>query len=536
MVYKKYSIANNAICSLDLEIDESTVTLNLAGNYGRLPASNFIIKVTEYDTDGTTVIGRENMYVTTRTGAVCTGVTRAYEEVPIDDAAATNIQQALPFSAGSTVEGVSSAEVAKDIQNELTAVRAESLPKAGGAMTGAILQAQSTDKASATTTDLSTMTGDSGIITGTTTITGFGTVQAGTIKHLTFSGILTLTYNATSMILPKAWSNITTAAGDTGIFRSLWSGNWICISYTKADGTALVSTSAGSASTSAPGIIEILTDAEALAFADTSRAATAYQLLLAGSVPEQEIPYATWNTTSNVTSLRWTTSTDGLIWFLCYNSWSNQVVLQRYVRETVTQNWVQTHQANFNGSSGVDNACICCTTSYLWLIYSDSGVKSMRRYAIADLSGVTTITVSGTTWTQWQSAFSDGTDIYVYTTNNVFSRYTISGTTVTYNSDVTYTSSDTASNGGATCDGTNVWIIGAAATATVIRKYALAGGAVINTTTRYVNYDAYSSVSFSKVQPFIAKIGALGIAHGHRLCTDLAIAWDAIRLFAIAKP
>lgn len=204
MVYKKYSIANNAICSLDLEIDESTVTLNLAGNYGRLPASNFIIKVTEYDTDGTTVIGRENMYVTTRTGAVCTGVTRAYEEVPIDDAAATNIQQALPFSAGSTVEGVSSAEVAKDIQNELTAVRAESLPKAGGAMTGAILQAQSTDKASATTTDLSTMTGDSGIITGTTTITGFGTVQAGTIKHLTFSGILTLTYNATSMILPKA--------------------------------------------------------------------------------------------------------------------------------------------------------------------------------------------------------------------------------------------------------------------------------------------------------------------------------------------
>ncbi len=108
------------------------------------------------------------------------------------------------------------------------------------------------------------MTGDSGTITGTTTITGFGTVQAGTIKYLTFSGILTLTHNGTSLILPTG-ANITTAVGDTMIVRSLGSGNWRCLAYTKADGTALVSSAPSSATTVAEGIARLSTDAEARA-------------------------------------------------------------------------------------------------------------------------------------------------------------------------------------------------------------------------------------------------------------------------------
>ena len=79
-------------------------------------------------------------------------------------------------------------------------------------MTGLFKEAQSTNIASATTTDLSAATGNSVTITGTTTITGLGTVQAGTTIKATFSGILTLTHNATSLILPNAGTNITTAA------------------------------------------------------------------------------------------------------------------------------------------------------------------------------------------------------------------------------------------------------------------------------------------------------------------------------------
>jgi hypothetical protein len=51
-----------------------------------------------------------------------------------------------------------------------------------------------------------------------------------------FAAALTLTHNATSLILPGA-ANITTAAGDVGIFTSDGSGNWRCINYETAAGT-----------------------------------------------------------------------------------------------------------------------------------------------------------------------------------------------------------------------------------------------------------------------------------------------------------
>jgi hypothetical protein len=88
------------------------------------------------------------------------------------------------------------------------------------------------DIASATTTDLSAATGSYVHITGTTTITGLGTVGAGTKRYLTFTGALTLT-NGSGLVLPGG-ANITTAAGDTAIFVSEGSGNWRCISYTAA--------------------------------------------------------------------------------------------------------------------------------------------------------------------------------------------------------------------------------------------------------------------------------------------------------------
>ena len=86
------------------------------------------------------------------------------------------------------------------------------------------------DIASATTTDLGAVIGLMHDITGTTTITGFGTVSAGIWKIIKFEGALTLTHNGTSLILPGA-ANITTVAGDVGIFMSEGSGNWRCLSW-----------------------------------------------------------------------------------------------------------------------------------------------------------------------------------------------------------------------------------------------------------------------------------------------------------------
>ena len=87
--------------------------------------------------------------------------------------------------------------------------------------------AKGADIASAATTDIGAATGNYVDVTGTTTITALGTVQAGSMRIVRFTGALTLTHNATSLILPGA-VNITTVAGDTAQFISLGSGNWQC--------------------------------------------------------------------------------------------------------------------------------------------------------------------------------------------------------------------------------------------------------------------------------------------------------------------
>src|SRR3954465_12855311 len=63
------------------------------------------------------------------------------------------------------------------------------------------LASKGADIASAGTTDIGAIEGLAHDITGTTTITSFGTVSAGIWKILKFEGVLTLTHNATSLIL-----------------------------------------------------------------------------------------------------------------------------------------------------------------------------------------------------------------------------------------------------------------------------------------------------------------------------------------------
>lgn len=99
------------------------------------------------------------------------------------------------------------------------------------------------DLASATTTDIGAQTSDTLRITGITTITGLGTADAGRAVKLRFAGALTLTHNATSLILPGG-ANITTAAGDTCEAVSLGSGNWSIRAYQKSNGQAVATTTA----------------------------------------------------------------------------------------------------------------------------------------------------------------------------------------------------------------------------------------------------------------------------------------------------
>jgi hypothetical protein len=100
----------------------------------------------------------------------------------------------------------------------------------------AIYEARSTSLASAATTDLSLASGNYVHITGTTTITSFGTCLPGARFVLVFDGVLTLTYNATSLIIPGA-ANKTTAVGDACMIISEGSGNWKIVGYFAISGS-----------------------------------------------------------------------------------------------------------------------------------------------------------------------------------------------------------------------------------------------------------------------------------------------------------
>lgn len=92
-------------------------------------------------------------------------------------------------------------------------------------------QGEETDVASSATTDIGIVNSNFLRITGTTTITSLGINYNGP-KFVRFSDALTLTYNATTLILPGG-VDITTSAGDTAIFvpKGTPQDGWVCTVY-----------------------------------------------------------------------------------------------------------------------------------------------------------------------------------------------------------------------------------------------------------------------------------------------------------------
>lgn len=105
--------------------------------------------------------------------------------------------------------------------------------------TGGIrFRAAETSVASASTCDIGAAASLKVAITGTTTITSFGTAPHA-LRFVKFAGALTLTHNATTLVLPGA-ANIAVAANDRAIAVSDASGNWYVVAYQRANGKAVI--------------------------------------------------------------------------------------------------------------------------------------------------------------------------------------------------------------------------------------------------------------------------------------------------------
>lgn len=148
-----------------------------------------------------------------------------------------------PAVSGAVISSTAMNAVINDILSGLSAVLVRDgqapmtgpLDMGGNSITNTtfVREAKASDLPSATTTDIGGAAGRFVDVTGTTTITGFGTSAAGTWKLVRFTGALTLTHNATKLILPGG-ANITTATGDALLAVSLGAGNWVVLLYQRA--------------------------------------------------------------------------------------------------------------------------------------------------------------------------------------------------------------------------------------------------------------------------------------------------------------
>ncbi len=112
-------------------------------------------------------------------------------------------------------------------------------PQLGGpldANANQIREAKGADVASATSLAIGN-DGNYFDVTGTTTIATIDAKAVGTTVKLHFDAALTLTHSA-DLVLPTA-ANIITAAGDEAEFVEYATGDWRCVSYTRANGKAL---------------------------------------------------------------------------------------------------------------------------------------------------------------------------------------------------------------------------------------------------------------------------------------------------------
>lgn len=83
----------------------------------------------------------------------------------------------------------------------------------------------------ASTTNLSTSASQNQTVSGSTTITAFGSLAAGVLRNLVFTGSPLITYNASSLITPTTL-DIQCKPGDSAMLVSLGSGNWRVYSFT----------------------------------------------------------------------------------------------------------------------------------------------------------------------------------------------------------------------------------------------------------------------------------------------------------------
>lgn len=148
----------------------------------------------------------------------------------------------LSFDANGAPSAVTLASLGASINVSLTSPQNGDVMtyNAGSWLNRSVLASLGTNIASAATTNLGSADSDFVTITGTTGITSFGTPASLSRKHIwaVFAGAVTITHNATTLILPGA-ANYTTSAGDVLECVHISGANWRVVGITRSNGAPL---------------------------------------------------------------------------------------------------------------------------------------------------------------------------------------------------------------------------------------------------------------------------------------------------------
>jgi len=200
---------------------------------------------------------------------------------------------------------------------------------------------------------------------------------------------------------------------------------------------------------------------------------------------EQQIVGA--NNLASITNCAIAASSDGNTMVVFQGKSSLPPKISRYVKDKNI--WYRTHSVDSASSYGAaaQNGAICIIGSFVYIYFVDNTSNVyLKRFNLADLTSEATMTLSGgspSTSNANRAMFTDGTNIYLSNpgVSGEYKRYSISGTTATFSANINYTSM--GGDEPAYCDGTNVYQIKGSPLLNIM-KWALAGGAVVSTTTR----------------------------------------------------
>lgn len=234
-------------------------------------------------------------------------------------------------------------------------------------------------------------------------------------------------------------------------------------------------------------------------------------------VGHQRLPYIA-SATGSYGTQNATSETDGSVIYIVSNGNGSNYTLSRYARDATTGIYYCTHIIATSQISSSTPFSLTVIGTFLYLTTRIAGTAKFTRFLAADLTGETTMTISGTSFASGLASWTDGTYIYVYESSGVFRQYSISGTVATNVTTITFTSSGVSE--GAICDGVNVWLVDNGSDPT-LRKYAIGGGAA-TATRAFINWNGtYVNQDFSHL--IFVKTGILGMIFVHTENSPTAI-------------